>query len=98
MDSLVWFLKEDTWPKEKGEANKVRWKAPHFWLSEEQKLYKRSFLYYTCYVSILKQWSHSWRSYMRESVEVIQRASHYPIGPSLRGIGGQICRNRHRSM
>ena len=43
MDSLVRFLKEDTLPKKKGEANKVRWKAPHFWLSEEQKLYKHSF-------------------------------------------------------
>ena len=50
MDSLVWFLKEGTLPKEKGEVDKVRWKTPCFWLSEEQKLYKCSFfeLYLLC--------------------------------------------------
>ena len=43
MDSIVAFLKEGTLRFEKGEAEKIRRKAPHFWLSEEQKLYKRSF-------------------------------------------------------
>ncbi|XP_075640580.1 uncharacterized protein LOC142612366 [Castanea sativa] len=38
MDPLVLFLKEGTLPNEKGEADKVRRKAPHLWLSEEQKL------------------------------------------------------------
>ncbi|XP_075664809.1 uncharacterized protein LOC142634404 [Castanea sativa] len=43
MDPLVLFLKEGTLPDEKGEADKVQRKAPLFWLSEEQRLYKRSF-------------------------------------------------------
>ena len=43
MDSTVLFLKEDTFPESKSKANKVRRKAPRFWLSEDQKLYKRSF-------------------------------------------------------
>ena len=43
MDSIVLFLKEDILPEEKSEANKVRRKAHWFWLSEDQKLYKRSF-------------------------------------------------------
>ena len=43
MDLLVLFLKEGTFPDKKGEVDKVRGKAPHFQLSEEQKLYKRSF-------------------------------------------------------
>ena len=43
MDPIVLFLKDDILPKEKGEADKVRRKAPHFWLFEDQKLYKRSF-------------------------------------------------------
>ena len=43
MDSIVLFLKEDILPKSKSEADKVRRKAPRFWLSEDQKLYKRSF-------------------------------------------------------
>ena len=43
MDSIVLFLKEDILPEDKSEADKVRRKAPRFWLSENQKLYKRSF-------------------------------------------------------
>ncbi|XP_075663259.1 uncharacterized protein LOC142632811 [Castanea sativa] len=43
MDSIVLFLKENILPKEKSEANKVRRKAPQFWLSEDQKLDKHSF-------------------------------------------------------
>ena len=43
MDPLVLFLKDGVLPHEKGEAEKIRRKAPRFWLSEKQKLYKRSF-------------------------------------------------------
>ena len=43
MDSIVLFLKEEVLPKDKSEAENVRRKAPRFWLSEDQKLYKRSF-------------------------------------------------------
>ena len=44
MDSIIQFLKEDTLPEERTEADKVRRKATWFWLSKNQKLYKRSFL------------------------------------------------------
>ena len=44
MDPVVLFLKEDILPEEKSEADKIRRKAPWFWLSEDQKLCKRSFL------------------------------------------------------
>ena len=37
-------------------------------------------------------------SCMKEFVEVIQGAGRYPIEPLLKGIGGQICREKHRSM
>ena len=37
------FLKEDTLPEEMIEADKVQRKATRYWLSENQKLYKRSF-------------------------------------------------------
>ena len=43
MDPIELFLKEVILPEEKSEADKVRRKAPRFWLSENQKLYKRSF-------------------------------------------------------
>jgi len=35
MDSIVAFLKEGVLPPEKGKAEKIRRKAPRFWLSEE---------------------------------------------------------------
>ena len=43
MDPIVSFLKDDTLPEEKSEAKKIRRKAPRFWLSEDHKLYKRSY-------------------------------------------------------
>ena len=43
MDSIVLFLKEDVLLEDKSEAEKVQMKASLFWLSEDQKLYKRSF-------------------------------------------------------
>ena len=43
MDPIILFLKDDILSREKGEANKVRRKAPRFWLSKDQKLYKHSF-------------------------------------------------------
>ena len=43
MDSIVLFLKEDILPEKKSKADKVQRKAPRFWLSKDQKLYKRSF-------------------------------------------------------
>lgn len=42
MDPLVAFLKNGALPEYRIKAEKVRRKAPRFWLSEEQKLYKRS--------------------------------------------------------
>ena len=35
MDLIVLFLKNDILLEEKGEADKVRRKAPRFWLSED---------------------------------------------------------------
>nr|XP_023929373.1 uncharacterized protein LOC112040715 [Quercus suber] len=50
MDHIINFLQGDVLPKEKGEADKVRRKATRFWLSEDQRLYKRSYsgLYLLC--------------------------------------------------
>ena len=43
MDSISLFLEKDILPEKKSEAKKVRRKSPRFWLSEDRKLYKRSF-------------------------------------------------------
>ena len=43
MDPIVLFLREDILPADKSEADKVRRRSPRFWLSEDQKLYKRFF-------------------------------------------------------
>ena len=43
MDPIVSFLKDDTLLEEKSEAEKIRRRAPRFWLSEDHKLYKHSY-------------------------------------------------------
>ena len=43
MDPISLFLEKDVLPEEKSAADKIRRKAPRFWLSEDRKLYKRSF-------------------------------------------------------
>ena len=43
MDPILKFLESDILPEKKIEAEKIRRKAPRFWLSEDKKLYKRSF-------------------------------------------------------
>ena len=43
MDSIIQFLKKDILPEEKIEADEIRRKATSYWLSEDHKLYKRSF-------------------------------------------------------
>ncbi|XP_075663389.1 uncharacterized protein LOC142632964 [Castanea sativa] len=44
MNLIVTFLKHGMLPEDKVEAEKVRRIAPRYWLSEEHKLYKRSYL------------------------------------------------------
>ena len=43
MDPIIQFLSKDVLLEDKSEAKKIRRKAPQFWLSEDQKLYKRSY-------------------------------------------------------
>ena len=43
MDLIVKFLKNDVLLKEKSEAEKIQRNVPRFWLSEDHKLYKRSY-------------------------------------------------------
>ena len=43
MDPISLYLERDILPEEKFEVQKVRRKAPRFWLSEDIKLYKHSF-------------------------------------------------------
>ena len=44
MDLIVAFLKNDILPEGKSEAEKIRRNATRFWLSEDHKLYRRSYL------------------------------------------------------
>ena len=72
IDPIIQFLSKDVLPEDKSEAEKICRKALRFWLSEDQKLYKRSFSgpYLLCI--ILKHQSYFLRNYMKEFVEVIQ--------------------------
>ena len=56
------------------------------------------FLAHICYAYTLKQLSYSQKSYMKEFVEATQGVDLCLTGPSLKAIGGQICRRKHKSM
>ena len=43
MDPIIQFLSKDILPEDKAEAENICRKAHRFWLSKDQKLYKRSF-------------------------------------------------------
>ena len=43
MNPIIQFLSKDVLLEDKSEAEKIHRKAPRFWLSEDQKLYKCSF-------------------------------------------------------
>ena len=95
MDSISLFLEKDVLPEEKSEADKVRRKAPWFWLSEDRKLYKRSFFgpYLLCVhleasESLLKE------LHMKGFVEVIQEENYYLTELLPKGIGGQTCKKK----
>jgi len=98
MDSIMLFHKEDILLESKTEAYKVRRKAFQFWLSNDQKLYKRSFYrpYLLCIhleASVL----------LSEELHEGICGSHMEVGPcltepSLRGIGGWICRRKRKSI
>ena len=50
MDPILLFLENDILPEEKLEVEKVQRKTLWFWMSEDKRLYKRSFsgLYLLC--------------------------------------------------
>ena len=75
MDPIVLYLRKDILPEDKSEADKIRRKAPRFWLSKDQKLYKRFFLSHIYSVCTMKRQSYSLRRYMKEFVEATQEAS-----------------------
>ena len=98
MDPISLFLERDILPEEKSETEKVRRKASQFWLSEDRKLYKRSFSgpYLLCVHS--RHQNHSWRSYMKGFVGVTQEEDPYLIGLLLRDTGSRECKRRRRNM
>ena len=84
MDPIILFLREDILPEDKSEADKVRRKAPRFWLSKDQKLYKRSFSgpYLLCI--------------HLESELLLEELCLTELSP--RATGGQICRKKLKNM
>ena len=94
MDSITQFLKEDILPEEKIEADKIRKKATSYWLSEDSKLYRRSFSgpYLLCVhpdqTELLLEEMHE-RIYGSHT-----RGRSLAHRPLLKDIGGQTCREK----
>ena len=89
MDPMVKFLKDDILPEEKLEAEKIRRKAPRFWLSEDHKLYNRSYSgSYLLYVHPEAS-NYCLKSYMKGSAGVTQEEDLCHIEPLPRDTGGR---------
>ena len=98
MDPTVLYLRKDILPKDKSEADKVRRKMPHFWLSEDQKLYKRFFSgpFLLC---IHPEASELLLEELHEGfVEATQEVGLCLTELLLRDTGGQTCRRRCKNM
>ena len=98
MDPIVLFLREDILPEDKSEADKVQRNAPRFWLSDDQKLYKLSFFrpYLLC---IHLEASELLLEELHEGICGSHKGGRSCLTkPSLRAIGGQICRKKRKNM
>ena len=92
------FLERDVLLEEKSEAEKVRRKAPWFWMSEDKKLYKHSFSgqYLLC---VHPDASESLLEELHEGfTKVTQEEDLHLIGSLLKDTGGQACKRRHKNM
>ena len=95
MDPIISFLKEDTLPSDKFEAEKIRRKAPRFWI---RNCTSAPYLGHTYYAFILKPQSYFLKNYTREFAEVTQEKDLYLIKQSHNDIGGQTCKKKYKSM
>ena len=98
MDPIVSFLKDDTLPEEKSEAEKIRRKSLGSSCPRITSCTNVPILGRICYVYILKYQNYYSRSCMREFMGVTQEQDLCPIEPSLKGIGGRVCRRKLKSM
>ena len=71
MDPILLFLERDILPEKKFETEKIRRKAPRFWLFEDINCINVLFLVLICFVYISMHQNHSWKSCMKGFVGVI---------------------------
>ena len=71
---------------------------PRFWLSEDQNCTSAHFLGHIYSAFTLRHQSYSLRSYIKEFVEATQGEDLCLTESSLRAIGGQTCKMKHRNM
>ena len=93
MDPILLFLERDILPEAKPETEKIRRKVPWFWLSDDRKLYKRSFSgpYLLC---VHPETSKS----LLEELHVTRGGDPYLTGLLLKDTSGQICKKKCKSM
>ena len=71
MDPIIQFLSKDVLLEDKSDAEKIRWKAPWFWLPRTRICINNLSQDHTYYAYILKHQNYFLRNYMKESVEAI---------------------------
>ena len=98
MNPIVSFLKNDTLPEEKSEVEKYKEKLLDFGCSRITNYTSALILDRICYAYILKHQSYCSRNCMKEFVEVTQEEDLCLTKPSLKDIGGQVCKRKPKSM
>ena len=94
MDPIVAFLKDDILLEGKSEAEKIRRSVTRFWLSEDHKLYRRSYSgpYLLCVHPEAS--SYCWKSYTKGSTGVTQEEDPCRTEPLPKATGGRGCRKK----
>ena len=98
MDPIVSFLKDDTLPEEKSEAEKIRRKSLDSSCPRITSYTNVPILGRICYVYIPKHQSYCLRSCMKEFMGVTQEEDLSLMEPSPKDIGGHVCRRKPKNM
>ena len=98
LDPIVLFLREDILPKDKSEVDKYGEMRLVSSYTRTKNFTSALFLGHIYSAFTLRHQNYSLKSYIKGFVETIQEADLCLTEPSLRAIGGQICRKKRKNM
>lgn len=92
MDLIIHYCKDGSLPDDNDEAHRIKAQASRYWLSPDQKLYRRFTLVPASDVCTQKRSRAFYLNYMKAVATVIQVADLSPIVHEAKATGGPICK------